>query len=261
MSAATKILALLFSLRLTVAEGQESTPNWTIRRFQTAETLSTQQVVQIKNPYGDLRCRAAFQQEVEILANIQKQEEDPYEADIHIEKDATRLMIEVLYVRRPDMNAVPETDHMKKRRIDMTLIVPLGAQLKAQTLTGLIEAKGLHASIQADSVSGDIVLSTKDSAQARTERGAINVTLLNPAWSKPPRLETVTGSITVWLPQDMDATIEANTEGIISTDYSIEIRRKPSSRKKTARATLGEGSRRLTISSIKGDVRLLQHAK
>jgi hypothetical protein len=233
-------------------------PGWQIERFQWARPLGSRGTIEIVNEYGDIRSRAGAVAQIEVSAVVQSVEGDPYEAKVGIDEREDRVVIEVGYSAAENRRELRETEEMKRRRVDLTVIFPSQARLEARTTRGLVEAKGLKSDVRADSLSGDIVISAGAGVQARTERGAIRVELKDDRWDAAPSLETVTGDISVWLPEDASVSIEAETEGHITTDYSVEIRRPAPGARKQALAKLGKGRQELRISSTRGNVSLFR---
>lgn len=248
---------LLAFLSLSFATAQEA-GDWDIERWRWSGSAGDARVIEVRNDHGDVRCRPADGDEVLVMAVMQSHREDPYEARVEIDTTGERMRIEVVWRAGDDGTGGDLPEGAERRRVDLTLLVPAAPVLEVRTVDGLIEAKGIGNSVRAVSSRGDVTISTAGSATSRTEHGATEVVFRSTAWAEAPRLETETGQITVWLPATADARVEARTEGILSTDYSLEITREASGRRKTALAVLGEGKHRLTISSVKGDVRLFQ---
>jgi hypothetical protein len=161
--------------------------DWNIERFQSTAPIGTNHTIEIDNPYGDIRTRAGGVDEISVSAMIQSAEGDPYEANIGIDERDGRVVIEVGDVFSEGGAGKPETDEMKRRRVDVTVIFPAAARLEARTTEGLIEAKGLEADVRADSHSGNIAIHTAASVQARTDRGEIRIVFKSGKWAAPPR--------------------------------------------------------------------------
>jgi len=160
-------------------------------------------------------------------------------------------------VPRPEV----EEDSWKRRRVDVTLFVPVEAELVAHTERGLIEAKGLESAIEAHSIWGDIVLSTGGPAVAYSERGKIDVHFGGTDWSSVARLQTLTGSISVLLPVDSNVAVEMETRGQLTTDFSLEVDHHPDGALKTGSAVVGEASAELYLSSDRGNLSLRRAAR
>lgn len=245
-------LALVFLMPQATVGIQLDSGDWQTERLEQSRPLGENDTIEIRNEYGDIRCRAGAVEQVEVLSNSQRLKDDPLMPRIHIGQRDGRMVIEVSFVTDETRTESPETDEMKRRRVDLTVIMPAEARLVAHTRGGLIEAKGLEREMQADSLSGNIVVSTTATIRARTERGSIKLDLKSDQWEIAPSLETVTGNIEVWLPHVANLTISAETQGRITTDYSIDIRNEAKTKHISAR--IGKGGATLPITTIRGDV-------
>ncbi len=257
------LLAVTLACWAPAAIGEETDEelrkHWKIEKFQWQGPLGESSGLDILNELGDVRTRLSNDREVYVSAVIQRHEADPHQADVRIGEKDGKMTIETVFAAAESFDPEILTPGMARRRIDLTVIVPLGARLDVRTVKGLIEAKGLESDVTATSVSGDVVVSILGSLEARTERGEITATFKSTEWQAPPALETLTGDIHLWLPQDADVTVRAETTGLITTDYSIRIESEPApSEQKAATARIGQGKGRLSIHSTKGSVRILR---
>ena len=268
MSRPLRTLVILLLAMLTVepsraveppgAEKDDLRQHWEIDKFRWEGPLGDKTVIEVENLLGDVRARISESDQVYFSAIIQQHDEDPDQADFKITEQDGRLSVAVAFIAKEGIDLVERPPEMAKRRIDLSILIPAGARLEARTHEGLIEAKGLESEVVASSISGDVFVSIAGSLEARTERGKIQAIFKDPEWDSPPRLETVTGDITVWLPNGAGGKVRAETTGLITTDYSIEIESRPASHHKTAVAKVGKGKRQLSIKSIKGGVRILR---
>lgn len=249
---------ILLSLSALAGAAPRAGGEWTIERFRWQGPLGSTQTIEIRNDYGDIRTRSAGNQEVEISAVIQQQSVDPYTANILVGDRVGHMVIQVELTKSDGADEDEELRQRIRRRVDMTVFIPPGAELRARTLGGLIEARGLESNVIAESTSGDVFISTIGHARARSERGAITVHLRGAAWPEAPRFETVSGDVAVWLPPDADAVVEAETAGEITTDYSISIRPLGTGTRKHAVATIGNGRHQLFITSGIGKIKILR---
>jgi len=253
------ILYLLLLAGMPGGTLPDTSPNdWQIEHYRWSGSLAAGRTIEIRNDHGDIRCRLSDGEEVFFSAVIQRHSDDPRRAEIAIEESKGGLTISVLYPPVDNPGAAEITPEMERRRVDLTALIPAGGRITARTIKGLIEARGLESDVEASSLSGSIVLSTTGLVRARTEHGRIDATLASGTWQGLPTLETVTGDITLFLPPSTDATIRAETRGLITTDYSIEISQETAIGPKRAVARIGEGRLKLAISSSKGNVRILK---
>ncbi len=255
-------LAFLVVLIVTLASSPLSAEtggalgDWKIDTFRWTGTTDAVKLVEVHNPHGNLRFRKAEYSQAFASAAIQRHKDDPRLGDIRVVEQDGKVTIDVVFDTPEDFDPAVLTDEMAKRRIDLTVLIPAGAHLNARTEDGEIEAKGLDGDVSATSTAGDIVLSIRGSLEARTDRGAVKAVLKSADWRKSPVIETTTGEIVVWLHADADTTIQAQTAGWITTDYSIDITSPSTATTKTAVAKIGHGKHPFPIHSTKGNIRL-----
>ena len=146
------------------------------------------------------------------------------------------------------------------QRIDITLFVPEKHDLAIRTLRGLIEVRGLRASLQARSESGDVLLRGITGAlDIETGSGLIEAAFAEPAIASPQRIVTSTGAISVSFGPNYDALLSLATSGLFATEYSINVQPQAGVEpNKSASVTLGRGVNPIEIRSKRGDVRLFR---
>ncbi len=227
-----------------------------IRRYRWEGSLAAGAAVDVANLHGDIRARCANGADVLLLGVIQKTKSDPDEPVIEVNNEKT-LTISVKYPQRKIAGERTPPRVAPIRRVDLTILIPAGSRLRARTRKGFIQAKGIRGDVVARSSGGNIVITTHGCANAYTERGSIFLDLKQPVWRESPTLETLTGDIRVRLPKNIHAEVIAETSGDITTEYSIEIHREPTSHRKRARAVISGGGQTLYIKSARGDVTLL----
>ena len=194
-------------------------------------------------------------EQVEVIANAQRIAGDPFEPDLSFSVEGGALVLNVGFDSKSN-DPTSQTEEMRRRRIDLTLIVPAEAMLDLATKGGLLEAKGVEGALVARTKSGDMTISSAGLVDAATEHGSIKLDMKSTSAKELPKLETVTGNIELWIPQKANLNVYVETEGVLSTDYSVEIDR--NGRLKRIRAELGRGGKTLKIKSVRGAVQLFQ---
>ena len=232
--------------------------DWTIEKFQWSGDATSTTPIEIINHHGDVRTRSSGIDEIAVLANIQRMEDDPFTSHVEVIEVDSPIRIDISWTLREEASPDDATDEMAKRRVDVTVILPRSAPLRVETSDGLIEVKGHGAEVTAQSTSGDIRLSTEGAFVATTDRGAIDAVIKGSDWRGPATFETVTGDITVWLPKKVSADVEAETQGVISTDYSIDVQRAGPDDRKVASAVIGGGGPKIQIQTTRGQIRLFR---
>ena len=146
------------------------------------------------------------------------------------------------------------------QRIDITLFVPEKHDLAIRTLRGLVEARGVRASVQIRSESGDILVRGITGAlDLETGSGLIEAAFADQAISAAQRVVTSTGAISVSFGPEYDASLNLATSGLFATEYSLTVTPQLGSEpNKSASVTLGRGVNPIEIRSKRGDVRLFR---
>lgn len=137
-------------------------------------------------------------------------------------------------------------------RVAFLVEVPDGVDLMAKTVTGSIEATGLHSDVFAQTVFGNVVVTTTGLATATTVTGSITATIGLADWDRSLQFTTTSGDVTVTIPGSTNAEVRATAvSGDISSDFPL----RPSSAG-DMRGTIGSGGPLLTLTTLAGDVTL-----
>lgn len=243
-----------FAAETTLLEG------WTIDRFAWRGALEAAREIVVDNPHGDIRARRSDDAEVELLAVIQHADDDPRPPRVVVEREGERIVIRVDMPDRGTPGANTHGVEADRRRVDISLFVPPSARLDARTRGGLIDAKKLGSDIVARSERGEIRVATEGTVDLENEHGPVIATLLADRWSSPPAISSATGMIELWLPTDVDAEVVAETRGLITTDFAIDMAYDEKTAIKRATARVGAATAAIRLSSAKGDVRILRSA-
>ncbi len=228
---------------------------WQIERYEWRGEVAPGTAIEAINQHGDLRIRSSDGHQVYLLANTQRHQDDPRRPEFRVDELEDKLRLQVLYPADDAGAAVP--DAWRRRRVDLSLLVPPSAATLARTAGGLVEIKGLQGDIEATSATGDIVIRAAGRVVARTDHGTIFAQLRRSGWSDVASLETLTGDIRVELPRGGRASARLETRGEITTDYSIVVERQEGSLLKRATAEVGVGGSSLLLKSNRGAIKLL----
>jgi len=140
-------------------------------------------------------------------------------------------------------------------RVDFVVRVPEGVNLIARTVNGPVTATRLTGEVRGHTVNGSVRVSTTGVARASTVNGSIDVDLGSAVWNDLLELETVNGSVTVSLPDDIDVDVNASTvTGSITTDFPLTVRGRFGPKRLSGR--IGNGGRELSLGTVNGDIEL-----
>ena len=133
--------------------------------------------------------------------------------------------------------------------------VPAGVDFRGKTVNGDVEAQDLESDVMVRTVNGDVEVSTTGFAEAETVNGSIDAVMGNADRSEGLRFRTVNGSITLDLPDDLDANVDAKwVNGSIETDLPLQLTGRIS--RHSAQGVLGDGGPTLDLTTVNGSIRI-----
>lgn len=244
---------------LTSSAGAQARDTWT-----WTEALRPGQVLEIKGVNGSIQAVGASGGQASVEATKTANRDDPDEVEMVVVRRPDGFTICALYptprrARQPNecaagdggRNSVNNNDV----RVDFTVRVPRGVKLIARTVNGGITANDLTGEVDGHTVNGSVHLTTSGVARASTVNGSIEVDLGRAIWEDLLEFETVNGSITVTLPEDTNAEVNASTvTGSISSDFPLTIRGRFGPKRLSG--TIGNGGRELSLGTVNGNIEL-----
>jgi hypothetical protein len=221
--------------------------------------------LQIRNINGQITVDRATGAEVEVIATKRWRKGDP--ADVRIETirygqgDQSAL---VCAIWGPNTTCDERGYHNEPRRwnnnndvsVDFMVKLPAGVRAELISVNGTIRVVGASAEVVAETVNGGIDVSTTvGPVKAETVNGDITVRMDAIRGTEDLDFETVNGDVTAILPANFQGEVELETvNGSLHTDFPITVQGRFDPRH--MRATIGGGGRRLTLTTVNGDVRL-----
>jgi hypothetical protein len=235
--------------------------------------------LEIRGVMGTIRAEPASGREVEVTARKHAEESDVDEVRIEVVQEGGDVTICAVYPGpRNTCEHGDSENHVRGHNdvhVDFTVRVPTGVNFHGAAVSGDVSATGLTGSVdltsvsgnvsgtaltgRADlnSVSGDVELETASGeASGRSVSGSVRATVRGRA-TAPLRFNSVSGDLTIALPRDLGADVEMSTvSGDLSSDFPLTLGAGGRMRRGRMEARLGEGGRRLTLSTVSGDIRL-----
>lgn len=248
------LLVLVLTPINLVAEVPGDAARWG-ERVEWTGAVAADATVRVRNPYGDVRARfGGWSDQVEVLANLQHLHPSGAKLEVHFEPSADGLGVTLGYPKGVS------TEADDRSRADLAVLIPHGIDLEVTTEEGSVDCKGLHGNVRVTTQTGDITVRKLEGAvQAQSDRGSILLVLEPQVTTAAQVVQTRTGDISVHLPASADLTVETATSGAITTDFSITIQHHDCSEpNKTATATIGAGTQRLSIRSLQGVVGIMR---
>lgn len=144
-----------------------------------------------------------------------------------------------------------------------TTLVGIDGPVRAETVSGNVEAQGITGRVGFNSVSGDLtVIDGRSAVKADTVSGSMILDLDTGGSGAETdiALGTVSGEVALRLSAPVNATVEANTAsgGVSSAFGELTVEGQWGAKKVTG--ALGDGTGRLKASSVSGSIALLQRA-
>lgn len=221
-------------------------------RLDQKSKLTAGQPIEVNNPLGNVHLRfGGYEHELEIHA-VAQFPVGGKPAGVKVERRAGKVFVSPTLDRKTPASG---------QRIDLTLYIPKGHALKVRT-TGLIESRGLQSDVDFGTGEGAITgRGLQGSVIAQTTTGDISLWMEPAPAGSRQRFQTVTGSITLGLPETFNARLALKTSGVFGTEYSLDVTplrgQEPN---KSARTIVGDDKAEVVVESRRGDIRLLRNA-
>ena len=229
--------------------------DWTIE--SSSETFATGgvAVLEVDQALGDVRIKGVEVDEVTVTMTAQRHRDDPRRPTIR--RDGEGLSLAVAFVETGPAGDAPEDETWSRRRIDIGVQMPKGLDLVVRTGSGRIEVEGVEGTVELSTETGDVFAEIERGGfQASSQQGAIRAKVMSTRSDQPVVMRSVNGSLWVQLLEGASAQVRVESSNLIATDYTMEIDRESGRRFKRGRATVGEGRRMITLSTVNGQARV-----
>ena len=139
--------------------------------------------------------------------------------------------------------------------VDFTVRLPRGVKIESATVNGSVRIAGATSEVEASTVNGGVdAVSSGGPVRASTVNGDIEARMSDMG-DGDLSYSTVNGSVRLELPARVDAVVDLSTvNGSLSSDYPMTLEGRVSPRR--IRATIGQGGRRIKVSTVNGSVEL-----
>lgn len=254
MSGRTLAIALLAATAAPAAAQQD---------FEWQGRIPRGQTIDIQGVNGNVRAVPADGDAVVVRAERRGRRDDPASVRIEVVEHPGGVTICAVYPTPSDARrqneCVPGGGRNNVRRNDVqvnfVVRVPAGVRFEGVTVNGDVAADGIAADVKARTVNGDIDVRTTGVAEASTVNGSMNLYLGSTSFTENVEFETVNGSITIEMPDGLNADFRANTvNGSIESDFPITVTGRINRR--SIRGQIGRGGPELRLSTVNGSIRL-----
>jgi hypothetical protein len=150
---------------------------------------------------------------------------------------------------------VPRGAHLRVKSVNSALAVTGGAAAELGTVNGPIVASGIGGALEARTVNGAITLSGAAGAvRARSVNGAVDVRFAVLPPGAPVHLSTTNGAVTVHLPREARASLDAHsTNGEVACSLPLQSR---AARRHGLRGDLNGGGGPIEIATTNGGIEI-----
>ena len=131
-------------------------------------------------------------------------------------------------------------------------------EVSVNTASGDVLVRDVNGTVNASTASGQMrVRGVAGSVRAQSASGNVDVEMTRLEGNRKMEFSSASGDVNVRLPVNVDADVELSTaSGEVKTNFPLEVQSERYGPGQRARGRLGNGSRRLQISSASGNVSL-----
>lgn len=231
--------------------------------FEWSGRLSRGQSIEIKNVNGDVEAVPASGDQVEVTAvKYEGRRGDPDDVTFEVVEHADGVTICAVYPsqgRRENECGPGSRGHMNTRDNDtevrFTVRVPSGVDFVGKSVNGDVAVERVTGNAVARTVNGSVTVEAAGWVEATTVNGSIEAWMGTAEWDDDIEFQTVNGSITVYLPDGVNADVEASTvNGGMETDFPLTVQGRWGPRRLEGR--IGSGGQELRLETVNGGIHL-----
>jgi DUF4097 and DUF4098 domain-containing protein YvlB len=229
------------------------------REFHWHGKLAADQLLTVKNINGDIDASAADTNEVQLDAVKSGPNAD--QIRIAVVPGSDGVTICAIYPGDSD-NCTGDNHHYgtgahgNNGKVHFTVHMPKNVRFQPDNVNGNVNAEGMGREVRANSVNGNVNVSTTSWAEAKTVNGRIKAAMGDASWNGTLEVASVNGSIELDMPSDFSADVKfSSVNGHIGSDFPLNISNSwPVGH--SANGTIGKGGRELAIKTVNGNVQL-----
>lgn len=232
--------------------------------FRWQGAIAAGRTIEIKGVNGAIQATGTSGRQVEVVATRRGRRSAPETVEIKTLEHEGGITICALYPSRdsgrPNECLAGDKGRINAKNNDVSVEfvvkVPAGVRFAAHTVNGAIDASGLTADVEAETVNGSVTVQTSGFARAETVNGSVQATMGRADWSSDLAIKTVNGSIDVTLPSTASTTVDAETvNGRIETEFAVGGGQ---ATKRRLTGTIGGGGRGLSLETVNGSIQISQ---
>ncbi|PKI17047.1 DUF4097 family beta strand repeat-containing protein [Colwellia sp. 12G3] len=218
-------------------------------------SVTSQSDFSLNNINGTVTIKSWSQRNIKVLANVSANtQESRDDVTINMTQDGQKVTVSTNYKEngyRQNIQSA-KVDYQVWLPADSNLldIELINGSLIIRDISGEVEAEVVNGSVKASGLSGDSRISSVN--------GSVDVVYTQEATSfNNIELETVNGSIKLYLPENINADITVDTmHGSIKTAYGLETKKNFFSGH-NLRGKIGNGGSKINLESVNGSIKVL----
>ena len=235
--------------------------------FRWQGRVAPGRTVEIKGVNGSIQALGSSGDQVEVVATRRGRRSDPESVQIRTFEHEGGITVCALYPSsdpaRPNECLAGSKGRMSVKsndvNVEFVVKVPARVRLYARTVNGAVDASGLSADADAETVNGSVKIQTSGVARAQTVNGSVQVSMGRADWSSDLEIKTVNGSIRVTLPATAGTTVDAETvNGRIVSDFQISD---GTTTRRRLKGTIGGGGRAMALETVNGSIHIGQQGR
>ncbi|HEY2377014.1 MAG TPA: hypothetical protein VGH98_13635 [Gemmatimonadaceae bacterium] len=218
--------------------------------------------IRVRNLNGEINVTSSNSDRVEVTATKQWRRSDPQSVRIEVRKyggNDEDVVICAIWNDRTDCDERGSDSHNVRNNdvsVQFRVMVPRGVKVGVSTVNGAVSVEGATSEVEASTVNGEVeATSSGGPVNASTVNGSVTARMGRFDNDEDLNFSTVNGSVIAEFTGELDADVELSTvNGRFQTDYPVTINGRLDPRH--LRARLGQGGRRIRLSTVNGNVEL-----
>jgi len=220
--------------------------------------VSEQATLRLANINGAVEIQGWNKNEIKVTALITADDQEGIDRiNVDISKNSNGVRVETEHEKQSSWGR-----NHQSGRVDYTVMVPFGASLTdIELVNGSLIIDKVQGEIKADTVNGSInVKGIADDLELNSVNGSIKATYQQTDQQVDDiELTTVNGSIKLYMPHELNATIDAETmHGSIKTAFGLSSEKKMFSGRSLS-GSVGTGDIRINLESVNGSIKVMKN--
>jgi Putative adhesin len=238
----------------------------TSREFHWSGAVASGHWLRVRNLSGSIHVEPASGSDVVVDAKKRWRHGDPSDVRIIVDRVGSDGDVTICALWGTESTCDEEGYHSHRHHhwddedndveVEFTVQLPKGVNIGTSTVNGGVSVDGATGKVEASAVNGSVEASTLGGpVEASTVNGDVEVHMQSTSDAQNLDYSTVNGSVTVYLPTQLNADIEMSTvNGSFHSDYPLAVSGRIDPHH--LHATVGNGGPRVHCSTVNGSIDL-----